>query len=222
MSPQLIVMLTRNDQTVKNAIEVFQECRDLPVTHWGFKDIGLPEREMKRLVREIRAAGKSPVLEVVSYREDECLSAARLAVECEFDYLMGTVFYKSVFTMIKSAPIKYFPFCGSVSGHPSVLEGSILDIVAEAKRLQETGVDGFDLLAYRYRGDAEELARQFIAGVRVPVVLAGSINDFGRLDAVKRLGPWGFTIGGAFFDGAFKKGGSFREQIQTVLHYLAK
>lgn len=35
--------------TVKNAKEVFKECADLPVQNWGFKDVGLPPKEMKEL-----------------------------------------------------------------------------------------------------------------------------------------------------------------------------
>ena len=33
----LVVMLTYNDVTVKNAYEVFNTCKNLPVQHWGFK-----------------------------------------------------------------------------------------------------------------------------------------------------------------------------------------
>jgi phosphoribosylformimino-5-aminoimidazole carboxamide ribonucleotide (ProFAR) isomerase len=82
-------------------------------------------------------------------------------------------------------------------------------------------VEGFDLLAYRYVGDAEELARRFIRAVKVPVIVAGSINSFERLDRVRELGPWGFTIGSAFFDERFIPGAPFREQIQKVTEYLA-
>ena len=42
MKPELIVMLTHHDETVQNALALFEECKDLPVTHWGFKDVGLP------------------------------------------------------------------------------------------------------------------------------------------------------------------------------------
>ena len=49
MKPELIVMLTHHDETVKNALELFEECKDLPVKHWGFKDVGLPPDQMKQL-----------------------------------------------------------------------------------------------------------------------------------------------------------------------------
>jgi hypothetical protein len=222
MAPQLITMLTYEDETVKNSFEVFDQCADLPSAFWGFKDVGLPKPNMKRLVQHMREKGKTTFLEVVSLSEKECLDGARLALDCGFDYLMGTVYYDSVFRLMEGKATKFFPFAGKVSGHPSILEGSIPEIVADGRRMQERGVAGFDLLAYRYTADAEALAETFVRGVRVPVVLAGSIDGFPRLDVMKRIQPWAFTIGSAFFDQKFVPGGSFREQMAVVLDYLRR
>lgn len=219
---QLIVMLTLNDQTVPNAIEVFDGCRDLPVQFWGFKNVGLPVDRMVELVGNIKAAGKTACLEVVTYTEQECMAAARLAVECRFDYLMGTVFHPSVFAFLKGKPIKYSPFIGKVSGHPSVLEGSIEEIIAEGRRLEAAGVHAFDLLAYRHVGDAEAIATAVIKAMTVPVILAGSVDGFARIDRVKAMGAWGFTIGGAFFNRRFVPGGSFSAQVAAVSEHLRK
>ncbi|NPV54797.1 MAG: hypothetical protein HPY71_14995 [Firmicutes bacterium] len=213
-------MLTHNDQTVPNALEVFEECKDAPVEYWGFKDVGLPIDKMKELIKAMKDAGKTTCLEVVRYTETECLESARLALECGFDYLMGTIFYSSVNDLLKNRPIRYTPFCGRVSGSPSVLEGSILEIIDDAKRIATYGVDGFDLLAYRYVGDPEELTREFIAEVNTKVIMAGSIASFDRLDRVKELNPWAFTIGSAFFTNKFGKDTSIREQIEKVVEYL--
>jgi len=220
MEPKLIVMLTHHDRTHKEALDIFESCKDLPVQEWGFKDIGIPVPDMVRLVSAMKSAGKTTFLEVVTYTERECLSAARLAIECGFDYLSGTVFYPSVFEVLKGKRIKYYPFCGKVSGNPSVLEGSVPEIVAEAQHLEQIGVDGFDLLAYRYTGDVSSLLEAFVHSVKRPVIVAGSIDSYERLDMMKRLRPWGFTIGSAFFDGKFVKGGSFRQQVEAVLRYL--
>jgi hypothetical protein len=222
MAPQLITMLTYEDETVKNSFEVFDQCADLPSAFWGFKDVGLPKPNMKRLVQHMREKGKTTFLEVVSLSEKECLDGARLALDCGFDYLMGTVYYDSVFRLMEGKATKFFPFAGKVSGHPSILEGSIPEIVADGRRMQERGVAGFDLLAYRYTADAEALAEAFVRGMRVPVVLAGSIDGFPRLDVMKRIQPWAFTIGSAFFDQKFVPGGSFREQMAVVLDYLRR
>jgi hypothetical protein len=217
LTPQLIVMLTRNDQTVENAIEVFDGCRDLPVQFWGFKNVGLPVKQMMTLVNNIRSGGKTACLEVVTYTEQECLAA-----DCQFDYLMGTLFYPAVFDFLKGKPIKYSPFCGKVSGHPSILEGSIEEIIAEGQKLQAIGVDAFDLLAYRHVDDPEALATAFIKAMSVPVILAGSVDSFDRIDRVKAMGAWGFTIGGAFFNKKFVKGGSFSAQVAAVAQYLGQ
>jgi hypothetical protein len=222
MTPKLITMLTHNDETVKNALEVFKQCADLPCEFWGFKDIGLPVDQMKLLVNRMKDSGKTTFLEIVSLTEHECLAGAKVAVDCKFDYLMGTVFYNSVFEFLKDKPIRFLPFCGKVSGHPSIVEGSIEEAIEDGKKMEKIGVDGFDLLAYRYLGDPEQLAKKFIDAIKLPVVVAGSISSFARLDKIKELTPWAFTIGSAFFEKKFAPGGSFGKQIETVLGYLDK
>jgi len=213
-------MLTNHDKTAGDALELFENCKNIPVEHWGFKNVGLPVDQMKRLVKNMKNANKKTFLEVVSYTEKECIEATELAIECEFDYLMGTMFYQSVYDLLKDKPIKYMPFCGKISGSPSVLEGSINDIIAHAKSIKEKNVYGLDLLAYRYTGDPLKLAKKFIEEIKLPVIIAGSINSFEKLEKVKKLNPWGFTIGGAFFNKKFVKGGSFKEQIERIVKYL--
>ena len=220
MKPKLIVMLTYNDKTVPNALEVFDQCIELPVECWGFKEVGLSAEKMKKLVSNMKKAKKTTFLEVVNYNEKSCFEAAKLAIECQFNYFTGSIYFESVHNLLKNTPIKYFPFCGKVSGGPSVLEGSIQEIIDDAKLMEEKGVDGFDLLAYRCVGDAEKLAQQLIKTTKIPVILAGSINSFDRLDKIKQFNPWGFTIGTAFFDKKFLKGGTFKEQITIVLSYI--
>ena len=57
MESKIIIMLTHNDQTVKNALEVFDSCKDLPVDFWGFKDVGLEHDKMAELIKAMKAAG---------------------------------------------------------------------------------------------------------------------------------------------------------------------
>ena len=220
MKPKIIIMLTHNDKTVSNALEVFDQCKDLPVKYWGFKNIGLPVEKMKKLVSNMKKTKKTTFLEVVTYNEKSCIDAAKLAIDCQFNYLMGTIYFESVHNLLKDKNIKYSPFCGKVSGSPSILKGSIQEIIDKTKLIEKKGVDGFDLLAYRYVGNAEKLAKEFIKTIKIPVILAGSINSFNRLDKVKQFNPWGFTIGTAFFDKIFVKDGSFKEQISRVLSYI--
>ncbi len=222
MKPVFILMLTYNDQTVKNALQLFQENKDTPVTHWGFKDVGLPVPEMKHLVQEMKKAGKTTFLEVVSLSEEEGLAGAKLAVEAGFDILMGTVFFDSILDYLKDKPIKYFPFPGHVYSHPSILDGSMEDIVSHARFLESRGVQGMDLLSYRYVGDAPELLRQVVVATKVPIVSAGSIDSYKRLEEVSEAGAWGFTIGSALFDKKFVPDGSFQDNIFAVCTWLEK
>lgn len=217
-NPNLIVMLTHHDRTVPNAAEVFSACASSRAQYWGFKEVGLPPEQMKALFAAMRERGKTTVLEVVAYTEDECLRGAELAAECECDILMGTVFYDSVNDFCKARGLRYMPFVGTITGRPSVLEGSIEDMIAQAQIYLQKGVSGIDLLAYRYTGDPAELIRTFVPAVDAPVCLAGSIDSLSRLDEVRRSGAWGFTIGGAFF--AHKFGEDFSAQIDAVCSHI--
>jgi hypothetical protein len=222
MKPEFILMLTYNDTTVKDALQIFRECKDAPVAHWGFKDVGLPPDEMKNLVHEMKTAGKTTYLEVVSLSEDEGLRGAQIAVEAGFDILMGTVFFDSILFYLKDKPIKYYPFPGHIHGHPSILDGNIDEIVAHARLLESKGIQGMDLLSYRYAGDAPLLLREVVKATTVPIVSAGSIDSYKRLAEVWQAGAWGFTIGSALFDRKFVPDGSFLDNTMAVCAWLAK
>lgn len=219
-NPELIVMLTYNDLTVENAFSIFDACKDAQAKFWGFKEEGLAPEQMMKLFAYMKECCKTTVLEVVAYTEKECLSGAELAVACGCDILMGTVFFDSVNEYCRKNHLKYMPFVGKITGRPSVLEGSVDELTAEALRYLNKGVYGIDLLGYRHKGDAKTLIENFVSQVNAPVCLAGSINSYGRLDEVKAAAPWAFTIGSAFFDHQF--GGSFCEQINAVCEYMAK
>ena len=218
--PELIVMLTHHDKTVSDALELFQRAREYPITHWGFKDVGLAPKEMQSLAGTMKAAGKTTYLEVVSLSESEGLQGARLAVDSGFDILMGTVFYPSILEYLSDKPIKYYPFPGHVHSHPSILDGTIAEIVAHARELEEHGVHGLDLLTYRFNGEAGQLLKQVVEATRLPIVSAGSIASFDRIQEVWDAGAWGFTIGSAFFEKKFVPDGSFEQNLLAVCDWL--
>lgn len=219
MESKIIIMLTSNDKTVENAIEVFEDCKDFPIEFWGFKNIGLPKNEMVELITNMKAAGKTTFLEVVSYTEEECMAGAKVAVEFGFDYLMGTIYHKTVFDYLSTQGIKFLPFCGKVSGSPSVLEGTIDEIIQDGRKLLAMGVSGIDVLAFRHE-DGAKLAEEYCKRVKEPVVIAGSINSTDRLDFVNKINPWAFTMGTALFKQNFVEGGSVRENLKAVLDYM--
>jgi len=220
MAPELIVMLTHKDRTVENAAEIFNECKDTPAKLWGYKEVGLPLDQMKQLCADMKKAGKTTCLEVVAYTEEEGLEGAKMAVECGFDMLLGTKYFDSINEYAKQNNLRYMPFVGKIVGRPSVLTGSIEEIIDEANGLLDKGVYGVNLLGYRYEGDALELINKFCSSVKAPICLAGSISSYQRLDEVKAANPWAFTIGGAFFENKFD--GTFAEQITKVVEYMQK
>lgn len=222
MVPEIIIMLTHHDVTVKNAAEIFEECKDLPVKYWGFKNVGLPKDEMKALAKAMKDAGKTTFLEVVTYDEASCLDGAQTAIDCGFDCLMGTLYYDSVAKLLKDNNMDYMPFVGKVSGSPSILEGSNEEIIANAKELMAKGITGFDILAYRHVIDGEKLAREFCAAVDAKICIAGSISSYERIDTMFDIGPWTFTMGSALFDKKFVPSGSFYENLEAVANYMAK
>jgi hypothetical protein len=220
LKPELIVMLTHQDKTVPDALEIFHRTKDYPITHWGFKDVGLPPKEMGSVAAAMKEAGKITFLEVVSLSEEDGLRGARLAVDSGFDILMGTVFYPSIGDYLKDKPIQYYPFPGRVYGHPSILDGEINQIVAHARELETYGVHGLDLLTYRYTGNAPSLLSQVVQSTHIPVVSAGSIASFERITEVWDSGAWGFTIGSAFFEKKFVPDGSFEKNVLAVSNWL--
>lgn len=217
--PQLIVMLTHNDYTVENPCAVFDACKDTAAVYWGAKEQGSSREELKRLFAAVKACGKKSVLEVVAYTEVDCLAGAELAIDCHCDVLLGTVFFDSVNALCRQNGIAYMPYVGQVSQRPSILEGSLEEMVAQAENCIHKGASGINLLGYRYQGDGFALSKSLVSQVNAPVCLAGGINSFHRLDEVKQIAPAYFTIGSAFFNHQF--GDAIPDQINAVCRYVA-
>ena len=213
-------MLTHNDVTVENAYDVFMSSWDLDVNYWGFKNTGLNNDQMNKLINAVKEKGKAVFMEVVTYDEASCLESVKTAAENKIDGIMGTVYFPSVHTFLKDNNISYKPFVGKVSGGPSILEGAHAEIIDNAKRLMEKGITGFDILAYRHKKNGEQLARRFCEEINAEICVAGSISNFERIDAMLDIAPWGFTMGSALFERRFAPRGAFRENLQVVVNYI--
>jgi hypothetical protein len=219
---EFIFMLTHSDRTVPNARAVYDEIRSTAVRYVGFKDIGLPIPELRALAGAIRADGREVMLEVVSEDPADELRSIGAALEIGVDWLLGGTHPDEALEIIAGTPVRYCPFPGRVIGHPSQLRGTIDEIAADAAALTaRPGVHGLDLLAYRYDGDVEALTAAVNARASGPVIAAGSVDSPERIAALARIGVWGFTIGGAIFDGRFAGAPSIPAQIETVLAALA-
>jgi hypothetical protein len=170
----------------------------------------------------IRSDGREVMLEVVSERAADELQSIQAAIEIGVDWVLGGTNPEPALELLGGGGPKYCPFPGRVIGHPSLLRGTIAEIASDARSLtSRPGVHGLDLLAYRFDGDVPALVAAVVDASSGPVIAAGSVDSLERIETLKRSGVWGFTIGGAIFDGRFPGAPSRRAQIEAVLRAIA-
>jgi len=215
---EFIFMLTHHDRTLERALDVYDDIRDLPLRYVGFKDVGVPHATLRELARRMHEDGRQVMLEVVSERAEDELRSIAAAVDIGVDWVLGGTHADEGLEAIGGASVKYCPFPGRVIGHPSLLRGTINEIAQSAHDLTaREGVYGLDLLAYRYDGDVEAMIAAVLERATGPVIAAGSVDSVERIETLGRLGVWGFTIGGAIFEGRLPAGPTVREQLEVAL-----
>jgi NAD(P)H-dependent flavin oxidoreductase YrpB (nitropropane dioxygenase family) len=218
---EFIFMLTRNDETLADAREVYASVAAAGVRHFGCKDVGLPRKELEALLSDIENNGHTSYLEVVSESDEATLASARAAAEIQPDYLIGGTLIEPVQEIIAGTGIKFFPYVGRVVGHPCLLRGSIQEIADDARRAEALGLDGVNLLAYRYDGDVEALVDAVVSNTALPVIAAGSVDSVERIRALARHGVWAFTIGTAALDGVLLPEEPLQAQLELALEAAA-
>ena len=218
---EFIFMLTRNDETLADAREVYASVATAGVRHFGCKDVGLPRKELEALLSDIENNGHTSYLEVVSESDEATLASARAAAEIQPDYLIGGTLIEPVQEIIAGTGIKFFPYVGRVVGHPCLLRGSIQEIAEDARRAPALGLDGVNLLAYRYDGDVEALVDAVVSNTSLPVIAAGSVDSVERIRALARNGVWAFTIGTAALDGVLLPEEPLQAQLELALEAAA-
>src|SRR5919202_2410055 len=214
---EFIFMLTRDDVTLSDAREVYASIAETGIRHVGCKDVGLPTDQLKELMDDIRSHGHETWIEVVSETEEATLASARAAAEIGPDHLIGGTLIEPVQEILAGTGIKFWPYVGRIVGHPCLLRGTIDEIVADTRRAAALGVDGINLLAYRYDGDVEALTRAVVGAADLPVICAGSVDSAQRIRALDACGAWGFTIGTAALDGALVEGAPLSGQLEAAL-----
>ena len=214
-----IFMLTRQDQTVIDCLETFEDVRSAGVGHVGFKDVGVPLETLKELNRSIKATGATSYMEVVSETTEDCMRSARNAVEIGVDRLLGGTDVGPILEILAGTNIEYLPFPGRPEGHPTRLGGSPDEVENHCREFAEVGCAGADLLAYRAtEADPLDLVRAARRGMDGYLVVAGSIDSPERIRAVAEAGANGFTIGTAALEGAFSpRKGSLKSQLSDLL-----
>lgn len=220
---EFIFMLTKDDATVLDALDVYRELRGTSLRCVGFKDVGQPVPVLRRLAEEMHGDGREVFLEVVSEQAHDELRSIDAALEIGVDWLLGGTHVDAALTRLGVAPSdharpRYCPFPGRVIGHPSILEGTIDSIASSSADLTaRPGVHGLDLLAYRWAGDVPALVRAVVDAADGPVIAAGSVDSRDRISALAEAGAWAFTIGGAIFERRLPAGSSIREQVECAL-----
>ncbi|RYE73807.1 MAG: 4-hydroxythreonine-4-phosphate dehydrogenase [Hyphomicrobiales bacterium] len=211
-------MLTRHDRTVPEAAGHVATALAAGVRHIGFKDVGLPLPALRDLGRMIKAGGAASYLEVVSLDRASEIMSVRAAVDLGVDYLLGGTHVDDALPLLRGTGIRYYPFPGEIAGHPSVLHGSVEEIAASARALaSRDGVDGLDLLAYRSGVDVPALMTAVCGATDKPVIVAGSIDRPEQIEAVRRAGAAGFTIGTSALDGRFPaRGAALEAQLEAI------
>src|SRR5258708_1723148 len=225
-------MLTHHDRTMDDPVGVYEQIRGCGLRYVGFKDIGVPVAELREVCALAHADGLEVMLEVVSTTREEELRSVAASAETGVDWLLGgthpedglEILAGRVGQRADGARPRYCPFPGTVVGHPSILQGEIGEIAESARRI--TGLDGvfgLDLLAYRHQtADPAELTRAVVQAASGPVIAAGSVVSTDQIRALDQAGAWGFTIGGAIFEGRLPGGPSIAGQVTQVLRATAK
>jgi hypothetical protein len=215
-----IFMLTRDDQTVEDALDVLEAVRPLGLRHIGFKDVGVTPEVLHTLNSRIKAEGAISYLEVVATTPEACLRSVRVGLQVGVDRLLGGTDADAALAILKGSGIDYYPFPGFPNGHPTVLGGGPEAVAAHCEAFIARGCAGVDLLAYRAT-DAEPLdlvrAARRALGERT-LIVAGSVDHPARIAALAEAGADSFTIGSAVFNGAFSpRKGSMLSQLRDVL-----
>jgi hypothetical protein len=216
-----IFMLTRQDQTVLDALDVLAEIRPVGLGHVGFKDVGVDKPTLRALNVAIKAAGATSYMEVVSTSAEAALQSARVAVEIGIDRLLGGTSVLEILSIVKGSATAYYPFPGKPVGHPTKLGGTAELVESQCRRFLDMGCAGVDLLAYRAtEADPLDLVRAARRGLgpKGGLICAGSVDSTARIAALKAAGCDAFTIGSAAFDGSFTpRKGRLTSQLRDIL-----
>lgn len=159
------------------------------------------------------------MLEVVSLAADDEMRSIDTGIAVGVDWVLGGTHADRAVDLLHGTGIRYCPFPGMISGHPSVLHGSVSEIAEHARVLSKLDdVSGLDLLVYRHpTADPSKLTSAVVGAVTGPVIAAGSVHSEDQIRVLARAGAWGFTIGSAIFEGRFSGGPAIRPQVARVL-----
>lgn len=216
-----IFMLTRDDRTVEDCLELMDLIRPVGLKHVGFKDVGVSTETLKALTRAIHASGATSYMEVVSTTPEACLASARVARDLGVDRLLGGTQVDEIMNILAGSGTEYYPFPGRPVGHPTKLGGTPAEVEGQCRDFVARGCAGCDILAYRATEadpiDLVKAARRGLGPDRY-LIVAGAVTSSERIRAVEAAGADAFTIGTAVFNGSYSPTkGSILSQLRDVL-----
>ena len=216
-----IFMLTRQDRTVDNCLDVLAEIAPLGLRHIGFKDVGVGTEMLLALNAGIKAMGAVSYLEMVATSPEAALHSARIGMEIGVDRLLGGTQVTQMLDILAGSAAAYYPFPGTPVGHPTLLGGDAAQVEAQTAAFMAQGCAGVDLLAYRAtEADPLDLVRAARRGCGKDgwLICAGAVDSPARIAALAKAGADAFTIGTAVFDGSFSPGaGGVAAQLREIL-----
>jgi sugar phosphate isomerase/epimerase len=218
-----IFMLTHHDATIPDALDVLATMPGTGLRYVGFKDIGASVEELAQVSAAAHEQGLEVMLEVVSTSAEAERRSLEAVPRLGVDWVLGGTHARTGLSILDGVDVRYCPFPGRIVGHPSVLEGTIEEIAADARELTALpGVAGVDLLAYRHAtADVAALTRAVVAASTGTVIAAGSVTGLDQVDTLAAAGAWGFTIGGAIFEGRLPGGPDVAAQVHAVVEACA-
>jgi len=216
-----IFMLTRDDRTVEDCLELVELIRPVGLKHVGFKDVGVSASVLKSLAKAIRDSGAISYMEVVSTTPEACLASARVARDLGIDRLLGGTQVDEIMTILEGSSTEYYPFPGRPIGHPTKLGGTPAEVEAHCRDFVARGCAGCDILAYRAtEADPIDLVKAARRGLGPDkyLIVAGAVTSAERIRAVEAAGADAFTIGTAVFNGSYSPTkGSILSQLRDVV-----
>jgi len=216
-----IFMLTRDDRTIDDCLDLMSLVAPVGLKHVGFKDVGVEPEILEQLVAAIHTTGARSYMEVVSTTPQACLLSARIARDLGVSRLLGGTQVEAIMAMLRGSCTEYYPFPGRPVGHPTQLGGTAADVEADCRAFVASGCAGCDILAYRAtEADPIDLVRAARRGLGPDkyLIVAGAVTSADRIRAISQAGADAFTIGTAVFNGSYSPSkGSIISQLRDVL-----
>jgi hypothetical protein len=216
-----IFMLTRDDRTVQDCLELIDLIGPVGLKHVGFKDVGVSPEVLSALAKAIHASGATSYMEVVSTTPEACLASARVARDLGVNRLLGGTQVDEIMGILAGSDTEYYPFPGRPEGHPTKLGGTPAEVEAQCRDFVVKGCAGCDILAYRAtEADPIDLVKAARRGLGPDkyLIVAGAVTSAERIRAVESAGADAFTIGTAVFNGSYSPTkGSILSQLRDVL-----